>query len=100
MFKSATEERKQETQQDQLLSIGRNQYGQQLNGTTNHVKQLEIVQNIKKKKIHEIYTMYGDATVIVHEDGDISVGGCNDYRQLGVGSYDAKIKQIHHLDFK
>eukprot|EP01083_Nonionella_stella_P075931 206670_1 len=104
MFKSATEERKQETQQDQLLSIGCNTYGQQLNGHTNHVKYgqelLEIVQNIKKKKIREIYSMRYGATVIVHEDGDISVGGYNEYGQLGVGSYDAKIKQIHHLDFK
>eukprot|EP01083_Nonionella_stella_P063858 165949_1 len=100
MSKAATEETKEESEQYELRTIGYNGYGQQLNGTTRDVKRLENVKHIKRKAINAIHTMAYGATVIVHDDGDISVGGYNVDGQLGVGTYDAKIKTIHHLDFK
>eukprot|EP01083_Nonionella_stella_P092041 257498_1 len=100
MSKAATEETKEESGQYEMRTIGWNKYGQQLNGTTRDVKRLETVKHIKRKAINAIHTMYRGATVIVHEDGDISVGGYNANGQLGVGTYDAAITTIHHLDFK
>eukprot|EP01083_Nonionella_stella_P025083 69085_1 len=100
MAKSATDESKQQTELYELWSTGYNNWGGQLNGTTSDVKQLEKVKNIKKKKIVAIHTMNYGATVVIHEDGDISVGGYNESGLLGVGNYVKKITQIQHLDFK
>eukprot|EP01083_Nonionella_stella_P207103 752661_1 len=58
-----------------------------------------MILNIKQKKVKAIHAI-GQSIVIVYEDGDMSVGGMNSSGQLGVGSYDWEITQIHHLDFK
>eukprot|EP01083_Nonionella_stella_P300907 1029695_1 len=83
----------------QAWSLGWNDYGQQLNGTTDDVLRLQLIQNIKNKRIKMINTMYRGSTFIEHEDGDVCVGGCNDEGTLGVGSYD-HLKTVKYLDFK
>eukprot|EP01083_Nonionella_stella_P300908 1029697_1 len=83
----------------QAWSLGQNKYGQQLNGTTDDVLRLQLIQNIKNKRIKMINTMRYGSTFIEHEDGDVCVGGCNDEGTLGVGSYD-HLKTVKYLDFK
>eukprot|EP01083_Nonionella_stella_P004260 12300_1 len=94
------DEKKQEREPYEIWSLGANNYGQQLNGSTIHVKTLQKIQDLKRKKAKQIYTMRWGATFVVHDDGDMSVGGCNHRGQLGVGSIDKAIKRIHHLDLK
>eukprot|EP01083_Nonionella_stella_P182966 659842_1 len=99
VFGSASDESKKEANQYEIWTRGYNGCGQQLNGTTETVKQWEMILNIKQKKVKAIHSI-NESIVIVYEDGDMSVGGWNSSGQLGVGSYDSAITQIHHLDFK
>eukprot|EP01083_Nonionella_stella_P148429 469770_1 len=103
MGKASSGDRESQVFQYQIWTKGRNNCGQQLNGNTADLKQLEKVKNLKQKKVKAIRTMNWGATLIIHEDGDISVGGYNKHGQLGIDSDDKKnqkIKQIHYLDFK
>eukprot|EP01083_Nonionella_stella_P281706 958656_1 len=83
----------------QALSIGLNKYGQQVNGSTEDVKELQPILNIKQKGIETIQSPLG-SLFIKHEDGDVSVGGYNTYGQLGIGSNDEAIKRLVSLGFK
>eukprot|EP01083_Nonionella_stella_P259631 886238_1 len=67
--------------------VGYNQCGQQLNGTTKDVMQLQPIQNIKNKKLKTIQSM-NESTFVRYEDGELGVGGYNTCGTLGVGSYD------------
>eukprot|EP01083_Nonionella_stella_P158744 517025_1 len=83
----------------QALSIGWNNYGQQVNGSTEDVKELQPILNIKQKEIETIQSPCG-SLFIKHEDGDVSVAGRNDKGQLGIGSNDEAIKRLVSLGFK
>eukprot|EP01083_Nonionella_stella_P274521 931896_1 len=82
----------------QAWSLGKNTYGQQLNGTTKDVMQLQPIQNIKNKQIKTIQSM-NQSTFVRYEDGELGVGGYNTWGTLGVGSYD-DITTLKHLEFK
>eukprot|EP01083_Nonionella_stella_P274522 931905_1 len=82
----------------QAWSLGQNKYGQQLNGTTKDVMQLQPIQNIKNKKLKTIQSMR-ESTFVRYEDGELGVGGYNTWGTLGVGSYD-DITTLKHLEFK
>eukprot|EP01083_Nonionella_stella_P139861 427562_1 len=82
----------------QAWSLGWNEYGQQLNGTTKDVMQLQPIQNIKNKKLKTIQSM-NQSTFVRYEDGELGVGGYNTWGTLGVGSYD-DITTLKHLEFK
>eukprot|EP01083_Nonionella_stella_P280296 953519_1 len=93
----AEDEEKEQNAMCQALTIGSNSHGQQLNGTTDHVKQLQRIKHLKNKAIDIIQTMGYSASVFRYEDGEIAVGGNNEYGQLGVGSNE-NITRVKHLD--
>eukprot|EP01084_Bolivina_argentea_P019198 35704_1 len=78
--------------------IGWNRCGQQLNGTTKDVMELQPIQNVKNKQIKTIESM-NRSTFVRYEDGELGVGGSNTFGTLGVGSYD-DITTLKHLEFK
>eukprot|EP01084_Bolivina_argentea_P167237 290283_1 len=91
---------KAQAQTCQILSVGRNAYGQQLNGSKKDVKKLQPMQNIKQKEVGNIHTIDDGATFIHYEDGDVDAGGANELGQLGIGRRSAKIKKATPLGFK
>eukprot|EP01083_Nonionella_stella_P288306 981078_1 len=78
--------------------VGCNDHGQQLNGTTKDVMELQLIQNIKNKQIKTIQSM-NQSTLVRYEDGELGVGGYNACGTLGVGSY-GHITTLKHLEFK
>eukprot|EP01083_Nonionella_stella_P220938 789952_1 len=94
---------KSQARRCQILSVGMNSNGQQLNGSKKDVKKLqpnEPMPNIKQKQVENIHTIDDGATFIHYDDGDVDVGGANGSGQLGIGSSSSKITKATPLRFK